>query len=1096
LSSHVDIHNNTSIPFDISVKIGIERFFVGTCGENDGDSTSRSSNRSSLLWGDGGVTRKTKRFGIPLHLLDSLRRDSADGTMQTRPCLQVSPRIPASQRQLGPLVGEFNIPSCRSILSGGSGDQAPTIFDVTCRADMSAISSESSERAQDPFVLQVRMKVTVISESYPFIEIFLKPRATIENKIPVSLSLRTPMPYTYLFSQDKTSFPSENASHGGRQDEVKHEIAPNDGIEIFSPSASVAIGIKCSDHPVGGGVTGWMKGDWVDLPMVPEFRLPEPLRCLFPFETSQRAGVEGSEFFIIEAGDDLSESALEKIAMPQGGSTAAYFPNRNESDESLAPLTASIDAMRSYHVTVCNYGVDHTGGILFEQILLSDRQRRGSQSLDRRSISVPTLTPFSAFSSTMKQARISLLPGSSVPLRILHLTMDGQDGLRRSLPFRIEDVSICEGGIESTSLQWEDSTGSGFFAYRRLVGSESYQSEIHIIPEFIVYNGSKTRSVLIRQQGGHGPTTEIFLEPGKTAPVRRLGKSGLVLSLLYVEFGGVTPWMRMDDLSHKVVIVRSMDNFPVGSLACQTVIGSTDSRLVVKLGDVQLGDSSRAMTDQVSLPRDPFVDDFLRIRVRWSELRVTLNEANLTTEVQGSGRAIIESALDRILAKKVRAHKKSPFSRKGGASSPEGTWVEARANIRHASEEEAAENSSQAPVCTVIFHRFTIDWQKVFNEENASISSKRPSLSPERSQLSVIIHNVQVLDETPLTPFPTVFDSTSSISFFDFCVRFRGPLNADLVKVDLVDLNLAHANGKSERMFVKTSEDFVWKMLDVVNRIIVATAELAGVDIRLEWDEQEGEYIVAMDAIANKETFEEGRAIYTPPKSDKLFDVNKARISPFKIIVSFKRQPHVNRYKRLRDVRGARIMNYFTTKLKFTLDKAELSFSRYEASNLKGPADKLLEILAAVYTARMKLKFVTILSAVSFQDWKSLASRESGDDDFQEGDIARVTGNLAGKSADIVFNKIGKGLGEGISSITSKLGDEIENSTGKVGAKSFGAGVNSVVTGIGDGVGDTLKGGEIGGGLFINSSHGLCWRDLTLMLPSSLMQLVPALERS
>ena len=134
--------------------------------------------------------------------------------------------------------------------------------------------------------------------------------------------------------------------------------------------------------------------------------------------------------------------------------------------------------------------------------------------------------------------------------------MDGQDGLRRSLPFRIEDISICSGGINSTPLLWEDNSASGFFAFRRLIGSESFQTEIHIIPEFIIYNGSKSRAVLIRQQGGHGPTTEIYLEPGKTAPIKMFGKSGLVLSLLYVELGGVTPWMRMDDLSHKVVIIR------------------------------------------------------------------------------------------------------------------------------------------------------------------------------------------------------------------------------------------------------------------------------------------------------------------------------------------------------------------------------------------------------------------------------------------------------------------------------------------------------------------------------------------------------------
>ena len=127
---------------------------------------------------------------------------------------------------------------------------------------------------------------------------------------------------------------------------------------------------------------------------------------------------------------------------------------------------------------------------------------------------------------------------------------------------------------------------------------------------------------------------------------------------------------------------------------------------------------------------------------------------------------------------------------------------------------------------------------------------------------------------------------------------------------------------------------------------------------------------------------------------------------------------------------------------------------------MKGPADKLLEIMAAVYISRMKLKFMTILSAVSFQDWKSLASREGGDDEFQPGDIARVTGNLAGKSADVVFNKVGHKIGNGLSSMTSRLGDEIESATGKVGAQSFGAGVNSVVTGLGDGVSDSLKGGK------------------------------------
>lgn len=82
-----------------------------------------------------------------------------------------------------------------------------------------------------------------------------------------------------------------------------------------------------------------------------------------------------------------------------------------------------------------------------------------------------------------------------------------------------------------------------------------------------------------------------------------------------------------------------------------------------------------------------------------------------------------------------------------------------------------------------------------------------------------------------------VFDSSSPISFVDLCIRFRGSLNEDLVKVALFDLNLAHSNGKSEKIIVNTSEAFMWKMLDLADRILVVTAEMAGINIKLERDE-------------------------------------------------------------------------------------------------------------------------------------------------------------------------------------------------------------------------------------------------------------------
>jgi hypothetical protein len=89
-----------------------------------------------------------------------------------------------------------------------------------------------------------------------------------------------------------------------------------------------------------------------------------------------------------------------------------------------------------------------------------------------------------------------------------------------------------------------------------------------------------------------------------------------------------------------------------------------------------------------------------------------------------------------------------------------------------------------------------------------------------------------------------------------------------------------------------------------------------------------------------------------------------------------------------------------------------------------------------------------------------LAARDVGGDDFVEGDLLRVTGTLAGTTAGYVAKKVGHGLGSGVIRVTSALGDEIEEATDMVGARAVGAGVNSVVSGLGGGVGNTIKGGK------------------------------------
>eukprot|EP00956_Cyclotella_meneghiniana_P044686 scaffold330952_cov89-Cyclotella_meneghiniana.AAC.1 len=91
---------------------------------------------------------------------------------------------------------------------------------------------------------------------------------------------------------------------------------------------------------------------------------------------------------------------------------------------------------------------------------------------------------------------------------------------------------------------------------------------------------------------------------------------------------------------------------------------------------------------------------------------------------------------------------------------------------------------------------------------------------------------------------------------------------------------------------------------------------------------------------------------------------------------------------------------------------------------------------------------VTLMTATSIQDWKYLTARESGGEEFIEGDLLRMTGNLAGRSAKFVLKKSG-----GIQDVSETIG---------VGA--VGAGVNSLVSGIGEGVSSTVKGVGTGAG--------------------------------
>lgn len=1033
MSSPVDVHNCTSVSFTMSVAIDGKDHDFGVCAGHQGDTSDFASTKLTFDERDGSTSKASQCFGIPLDLLSQEDKTTT---------LRISPQIDGAK-----VLGEIILPSLREVVAHTGSGEATSRLEVTCKSPRNlAEKKKDGARLPDPFSLQVRLKANLVDRDYPFIELFLEPRLLLQNRLPVRITLRTPMPHTFKAKENQAKIEGSTKEY-----ETYHELAQSQFVEVYTPGPSIAISVKCSDPPVGGTATDWMEGGWVDVPLGREFGLSEPIRCVFPFvrrsnsDQSLPAGTDGSEFFIAESGDDLS-TVLRKDDTYNTGDTSAY-----EDDNGPVELVEPKSATRNVLITVCNYAVDHTGDVLFETASDKSGNRKSSSALVQRSIRrstmVPRSCPFSAFASLHR--RITLLPHQKEPLRLLHLTMEGDEGVRRSKPFYLHDISVCNGGLESTAVNWEDNSESGFYAYRKLV--DAYQFEVHVIPEFVVFNGSKEHRVLVKQQDGPGK----LIEPGRVAPVRCIPKLGLVLSVDFIDLQATTAAMRVDVLGLRVAVVRARDGSPLGSLAVQTVIGNQDSKLAVKLGELKFG-SGAEKDDSPGSSQGMFDNDTLRFRIRWSEFQLTLNEARTIDSDDGAGAFSSQSALDNYI------ESQPPVSPVRAKTSPrQKSWAEAKMDQSH--EQLEIERQTQLPVCTIVLQRFTVDYQRIFKDGQTTTNNRSARdvlLSPERSQFSVIVHNVRLLDETPNSKFPVVFDSTSSTSFFDLCLRFRGPLQAELVKVDLVDLNLACAHGKCEKIIIQTSEDFVWKSIDVANRIAVSTAQLAGVDLKMEWDDEQGEYTVSMKDMSAQTRDFDTEGSYTPPTSETLYDVNKARVSPFEVQVSFVRRPQASRYQHLQDVRGAKLMNYFTQKLKFKVDRADLKFSRYETSSVKGPPDQLIQLLVAVYSKKMKYKVVSMLSAVSFEDWKNLASRDTGDDDFQDGDLLRVTGNLAGGTAGYFAKRVGGGVGTGINAVTSALGNEIEEATDKVGARAVGAGVNSVVTGLGEGVGDTVKGGK------------------------------------
>jgi len=1035
LSSYIHVYNCTNIPFSIALQNNDGMNDVGVChGKARSKLGSRkrktiSSNRSKHS--DNMMSSKySSSLGIPCNLLHNHMTSPDAFSGRTGLDLLFCPHISNEdfeyEKDEPPQAsisfvnkrgafrwGVFSFPFVSKLVESGSSNKLFESFEVVCsmptdELSLRGVGNPIHNNQSDSMCFQLSMKITLVDKVHPFVEIFIQPRSILENKLPVSVLVRTSMPFTFSPPNDKGICSQSTFDF---HEHVSHRLDPQQSLEIFSPGSSIAIKTMCADKPVAGGVTGWCE-EIVDIPLGLNCKLINPIRCLFPLierEGETRIG-GGSDFYIME-----SEATIDEKG------------NQNTNEVQEPPLLVPENLIRTILITVQSFVIDHTGNVLFEP---KDKNNALSKfDMPRKKSSSTTIEkiflPWSAFSSMQKGRRVTLLPKSSTSIHLVDPTLKGNTGIRKSFPFEADGISICGGGPESSAIMWENKAMSGYFAYRQL---RSFgQSEVHIIPEFVAFNGSTKNTIVVKQP----ECNLIVLGPEKIAPLTRDHLNKLIIIVEVLDISGSTEPIRVDTLGMKICVVKSHSTgIPLGSIAIQTVVGGKDSRLVIKIGAVEFGGKERISDDAQGHCENAslLADDFLRFRIRWTALKISLSDTQLASET-----GVIP--ITKNDPKAMDRQKKSDLV-----------------------------------ILELILQRLTIDFQRIFKEGE---SSSRQLQTPERSQLSVVVHNMRVLDCISEHQHLVVFDGFTNQNLFDLCIRFHGPMNAELVKVKLLDINIAYSKQtKADTIVLNTSEDFIWRLLDVFNRIMNAVNDLVKFQIVLDWNDKQGQFEVSIIETSDDEYSEDGNEVmYHPPQRDRLFDIKAAQVSPIRLQFSFQRQPQASRYsKRAGSAPGAKLMNYFTQQLKFTIQNANLKFPGYITRNMKGPIDHMILPFTTFYISRIKAQLLALMTAVSLQDWKYLTNREDGDDEFVEGDILRLTGNMAGRSVGYIFNKVGQGIGDGVSTLTSTLGNEFEKTTELIGAGAVGVRVNNLVSGVGDGIGNTVKGVGTGAGNIIRGA--------------------------
>ena len=779
LRSCVSIYNCTkSLDFRISFRRNGVASDLGVA--------ERDANRSGIS--EVPVSELSNELGVPIDLLGNYDGNEVpsievtDVEADTKASVATTSANSASEYKVtfSPILGEaielvgtFHLPSPVALIE--MGEDVAKISEILCHNTEEITST-------DAFAMRLVYNVTMVGE-HPLLNIFLYPRAIIENRVPLQILVKTSQ--RFIFS------PKSRCAEG--EDNTHHSIAPLGETEIYAAGGFLATSIKIEERPVAGNQTGWSRGQ-LELPL--DSRMHTPIQAILPFLSQDDSSSSivshptgGDHLFVLEKGQLAEFTAVE---------------DENSATTAVTKSEAASTIVRKMVIVALNFVIDHTGDLLLEDVSPPEDGRKSSAIGSLNSTNGSFVATRGAYALPGRKARLILLPSPDAPFKLVpsKLKAPGTDGFQLGSTFRVKDVIFCGGGVQSSAILWDNSKiVSSYFAYRKF--SSFGQTEIHLIPEFVVFNGSGSSMNVVEKEGGK---VNIVMKAEEVAPWIMPDRArGLKLVFQFPSIGGTTDnSIRLDEIGSKVLVVRNVSGGAIGSISVQTEPGHSDSRLVIKVGALKLSGGDDSDADDEFKSEQLFTGDFFRFRARLAELQVTLNDTQQSEAMRGSiydrNKATIESAFD------IKA--------------PEG-------------EETTITSVSvgESSVAQIVFERFTIDFQRIFkarpkdnggHADAAGSGGIDDADAIERSQLAVIMGSFQIKDSTSDARYPLIFDSSDpSASFLDLCIRLRGPFDQPLVHLECFDLNISCVGGKANTITIKTDEKFLWKILVSVQKPLI-----------------------------------------------------------------------------------------------------------------------------------------------------------------------------------------------------------------------------------------------------------------------------------